>query len=70
MAPLVNDCYDCEIAAWAGMWGAIGAGIGVGIDALFGPRTVYRSGQPPSKTVRFIPTLNRDRKGLSAAIAF
>ena len=67
---VATDCHGCGLAPAAAMSAAIGAGIGVGIDALFGPRTVYRSGQPPSKTVRLMPMLNRDRKGLSAAIAF
>ena len=67
---LATNCHDCGLAPAGAMFAAIGAGIGVGIDAMFGPRTVYRSGQPPSRTVRLIPLLNRERKGLSAAISF
>jgi hypothetical protein len=73
MVPIViiaANCHGCDLAPAGAFWGGIGAGIGVGIDALFGPRTVYRSAAPSSRTVRLVPTLSRDRKGLSAAIAF
>ena len=66
-----KDCNGCEgLATGAAATAAMGAGIGVGIDALFGPRTVYRSGATTRRTVRLIPTLGKERKGLSAAIAF
>lgn len=64
------NCHGCNLLPAGAFWGAVGAGIGVGIDALFGPRTVYRSAAPSPRTVRLVPTLGRDRKGLSAAIAF
>jgi hypothetical protein len=66
-----SDCHGCEgLATGAATTALIGAGIGVGIDALFGPRTVYRSGEATRRTVRLVPTIGRERKGLSAAIAF
>ena len=65
-----TNCNGCE-GLWTGAasTAAMGAAIGVGIDALFGPRTVYRA-SPPSRTVRFVPTLSRERKGVRAAISF
>lgn len=67
---IAGDCHNCGLGPAAAISAAIGAGIGVGIDALFGPRTVYRSGQPPARAVKLIPMLSNDRKGLNAAIAF
>ena len=67
---LATDCYDCGLGPAAAGTAAIGAGIGVGIDALFGPRTVYRSGQRAGRVVKLVPTITGTRKGLSAAIAF
>ena len=68
---VASGCNSCE-GIWpaAASTAAIGAAIGVGIDALFGPRTVYRASPVGSRTVRVIPTVSRERKGLRAAIAF
>ena len=47
----------------------MGAGIGVGIDALWGPRTVYRS---PRQTRRLTiaPVIEKQRQGLMATVRF
>jgi hypothetical protein len=67
---IAANCHDCGLGPAAAIYGAMGAGIGVGIDALFGPRTVYRAERPGAVTVRLVPSLHKDRKGLNAAISF
>jgi hypothetical protein len=62
-----NDCYRCGgiIATIA----AIGAGIGVGIDAAWGPKTVYRN-RGPVRKVTVVPVIDRGRRGIAASIRF
>jgi len=64
-----EDCFDCGWGQAAVTTGLIGAGIGVGIDALFGPKTVYRSNVRASR-VSLAPILGRERKGVAASIRF
>jgi hypothetical protein len=64
------DCTGCAVAPELYLFvGGIGAGIGLGIDALVGPKTVYRS--PSQKRgVRLAPFVGKDRLGLQAVIRF
>jgi hypothetical protein len=64
-----DDCYDCGWGPAVATTGLIGAGIGIGIDALWGPKTVYRSNVRASR-VSLAPILGRERKGVAAAIRF
>jgi hypothetical protein len=48
----------------------MGAGVGVGIDALIRGRRVIYSAAPTAKTVRLSPILGHDRKGAFVAIGF
>ncbi len=64
-----GDCFDCGLGpAYAGIAG-IGAGIGLGIDAAWGPKTVYRN-RGESRKVTFVPVIGKDRRGLAASIRF
>ena len=66
---LGTDCYDCGLGGFAAFCVTVGAGAGVGIDALFGPKTIYRrDGRSPRVTVA--PILGRHTHGLSAAVRF
>jgi hypothetical protein len=63
------ECYDCELgSAYAGMMG-IGAAIGLGIDAAWGPKTVYRN-RGASRKVALAPIAGRNRRGIAASIRF
>ena len=66
---IADDCFDCGTTEFTVAWAAIGAGIGVGIDALWGPKTVFRKGQHASR-VSLAPIVGRERKGVVAAIRF
>lgn len=48
---------------------AVGAGIGIAIDAAFGPATVYR-GPRLARSVTLSPIVGPNRQGLSATIRF
>jgi hypothetical protein len=50
-------------------WMAIGAGIGFGIDAAFGPKTIYRA-RPQAGSIAIVPVLTGDRRGMHASIRF
>jgi hypothetical protein len=55
--------------AIAGLFGGMGAGVGVGIDAAFkGKRVIYSKTSTP--TVRVAPLVGRERKGAFASIGF
>jgi hypothetical protein len=63
------DCYDCGLgSAYAGMMG-IGAAIGLGIDAAWGPKTVYRN-RGASRKVALVPVIGKERRGIAASIRF
>lgn len=63
------DCYDCGLgSAYAGILG-IGAGIGIGIDAAWGPKTVYRN-RGTSRRVALVPVIGKDRRGFAASLRF
>ena len=48
---------------------SVGAAAGVGIDALFGPKTIYRRDARRS-TVALAPIYDRHRRGVAASIRF
>lgn len=63
-----HGCFVCgELAL---MTGGIGAGIGLGIDAAFGPKRVYRSPGSRRAGVTISPVIGRDRKGAVLALRF
>jgi hypothetical protein len=63
------DCYDCNADGAYAVITAIGAGIGIGIDAAWGPKTVYRN-RGESRKITFVPVIGKDRRGLAASIRF
>src|SRR5262245_10296442 len=60
-------CHDCGLGAVAGIAAAFGAGIGLGIDALVGPKTVYKV---PKQKIVLSPLVSKDRKGVTLALRF
>jgi hypothetical protein len=69
---LVNiaaDCYDCNEGPFAAFSISVGAAAGVGIDALFGPKTIYRRNTGWSR-IALTPIVGRDRRGLTASFRF
>lgn len=66
---IAGDCSDC-LKGWfvpfaAAFYGGIGAGIGVGIDALVeGQQVIYARAQPSSARLTLAPLLARNRKGV------
>lgn len=68
---LVEDCTGCASAGEVAMlFGGIGAGIGLGIDAAFGPKRVYRAPAAGRSAVTFVPVLGATRKGALLAVRF
>ncbi len=64
---------ETDCARWAvpviALYGAMGTGIGVGIDALFvRQQTIYRRGRAGWLNVR--PILSADRKGVAFTVSF
>ena len=47
----------------------IGAGIGLGIDAAWGPKTIYRRTGAP-RTLAIAPIAGNGRRGVAASIRF
>jgi len=70
LAAEYNDGGAALIPLLALAYGGMGAGAGVGIDAMMSSnRVVYATGGSPSK-VTFQPILTPHRRGILAAIAF
>lgn len=63
------DCYDCNEGPFAVFSIGVGAAAGLGLDALFGPKTVYRGNASPPR-VSVAPLVGRERKGIAASIRF
>ncbi|OFW10042.1 MAG: hypothetical protein A3H96_03560 [Acidobacteria bacterium RIFCSPLOWO2_02_FULL_67_36] len=64
-----GECYDC--ATGLAIWTGIGAGLGVGIDALVkGDITVMKKGAPAKRSIAVAPVVSRDRRGVLCAIRF
>jgi hypothetical protein len=77
VAGLVVACHSgCSwepyaIPTIAALYGAMGAGIGVGVDALIrGRKVIYSSAPTRQTTVRVSPTLRPDQKSVRVAIGF
>jgi hypothetical protein len=62
-------CYGCEMGDSYAAVAVLGAGIGIGIDAAWGPKTVYRN-RGESRKVTLVPVIGKSRRGLSASIRF
>jgi hypothetical protein len=63
------DCYDCGLGgAYAAILG-LGAGIGLGIDALWGPKTVYRN-RGASRKIALVPMIGKQGRGFAASVRF
>lgn len=63
------DCFDCRFGAFTLFTTGVGAAAGVGIDALFGPKTVFRGSVRPPR-IALAPIIGRERRGVSASIRF
>jgi hypothetical protein len=63
------DCSDCRLGGAYVSILAMGAGIGIGIDALWGPKTVYRN-RAASRRVALVPVIGKERRGFAASIRF
>jgi len=66
---LAEDCYDCGVGPFTVFTVSIGAAIGLGIDALSGPKTLYRKDVARSR-VSLAPIIGRDRRGVLASVRF
>ena len=67
---LVTAACDCGApgADVYGVFMGIGAGIGLGIDAAWGPKTIYRRTAP--RTLAIAPIAGNGRRGVAASIRF
>jgi hypothetical protein len=67
---IAGDCHGCQLGSAYATITAIGAGIGIGIDAAWGPKTVYRN-RGESRKVTFVPVIgSKGRRGVAASIRF
>ena len=66
---IAADCYNCHEGSFTAFTMGVGAGIGLGIDAAFGPRILYRGHAAPSR-VSIAPMIGRHRSGMLASIRF
>lgn len=62
------DCGAPPVGAVA-LIGGIGAAIGLGIDAAWGPKTIYRGTSAP-RTLAIAPIAGKGRRGVAASIRF
>jgi hypothetical protein len=62
------DCGGVPIGAVA-LIGGIGAAIGLGIDAAWGPKTIYRGTSAP-RTLAIAPIAGKGGRGVAASIRF
>jgi hypothetical protein len=69
---LHDECYctAAEVAGVLGAYGGLGAGIGVGIDALVRRTKTIYSAPTAAGRVRLTPTLTRDGTAMSVTIRF
>jgi hypothetical protein len=65
----LQSCYHCVGPSFFMATAGIGAAIGLGIDAAFGPKTVYRSDQQ-TRRIAIAPVVGTDRRGVLASIRF
>ena len=70
VAPMVAVGGKCEACGGIYLMTAgIGAGIGLGIDAAFPAKTVYRRSAAP-RTMSIVPTLSRNGGGIAGTLRF
>ncbi len=66
----VWQCYPATATLVTSLFGAAGAGIGVGVDALVeGSQVVYRA-RRSARRLSVAPLLSRDRRGLALSVGF
>jgi hypothetical protein len=67
---LTMSC-DCGAppAGFVALVGGIGAALGLGIDAAWGPKTIYRGTRAP-RTLAIAPIAGKGRRGVAASIRF
>ena len=66
----VNLCEGRTGLAIIGLWGGIGTGIGVGVDALIvRSHTIYRATSVVSSRFRVTPLLARGRRGVLVSVS-
>ena len=64
------SCYPAVATCITAVFGAAGAGIGVGVDALVeGSQVVYRA-RRSARRLSVAPLLSRNRRGLSVSLGF
>jgi hypothetical protein len=68
IATLSCDCGAPPVG-FVAMVGGIGAAIGLGIDAAWGPKTLYRRTGAP-RTLAIAPIAGHGRRGFAASIRF
>jgi len=66
---IAANCHSCGAGDGYATTIVIGAGIGLGIDAAWGPKTVYRN-RGESRKVTLVPVVGKSRRGLAASIRF
>lgn len=75
-AAIISFCRNDECGPGAAVWivgvyAAIGAGAGVGVDALIvREKTIFRAAQPGSARLRLEPLIRRGTKSLSVILSF
>ena len=67
---LTASC-DCGAppAGFVVLVGGIGAALGLGIDAAWGPKTIYRGSRAP-RTLAVAPIAGKGRRGVAASLRF
>lgn len=67
---LTASC-DCGAppAGFVVLVGSIGAAIGLGIDAAWGPKTIYRRNSVP-RTLTIVPIAGKGQRGIAASLRF
>lgn len=66
-------CGTCHVGPglmMAGVWGGIGAGIGVGLDALIGSDFVVFQRRDSTRRVAIAPQLAKSHKGIRVTVGF
>lgn len=66
----LNFCSGGAALALVGIWGGLGAGVGIGIDALIvRSQTIYRVPTAVSSGVRITPLLSAGRRGVIVSLS-
>jgi hypothetical protein len=73
VAVAVADCRNCDnSAAWVAfpVYGALGVGVGVGVDALITRQQVIFERPGPQARFNVAPMPGRGRRGVRLSVAF